>query len=160
MTTTNLSHLLSPLQLEKLSFKNRVAMEPMTRGRADDNRVPNALMAKYYAQRANAGLIISEGTAPSKQGNGWVNAPGIYSEAQIEGWKPVVDAVHEQNCTFFLQLWHTGRASHSSFHEGGALPVAPSGIKIEAITCFSDGLSIGLRLSRSNHPFLDNQTIK
>lgn len=106
-------------------------MAPLTRGRADDERVPNALMAKYYGQRANAGLIISEGTAPSKQGNGWLNAPGIYSDEQVEGWKPVVEAVHKQDCIFFLQMWHTGRASHSDFQVGGQRPVAPSAIGIE-----------------------------
>ncbi len=133
--SNNLSHLLSPLQLKSLKLKNRVAMAPLTRGRAEpDSRVPNALMQEYYAQRAGAGLIITEGTAPSKQGNGWVQAPGIYSEAQVEGWKPVVDAVHEQNCVFFMQLWHTGRASHSDLQENGQLPVAPSAIAIQGET--------------------------
>ncbi|MGC1307232.1 MAG: alkene reductase [Phormidesmis sp.] len=139
-SSTNLSHLLSPLELEDLSLKNRVAMSPLTRGRAEPgSRVPNALMKAYYAQRAGAGLIITEGTAPSKQGNGWVQAPGIYSDAQIEGWKPVVEAVHEKNCAFFLQMWHTGRASHSSFQENQQLPVAPSAIKIEGEAHTADG---------------------
>ncbi len=141
MASSNaLSHLLSPLELKSLKLKNRVAMAPLTRGRAEPgSRVPNALMKEYYAQRAGAGLIITEGTAPSKQGNGWVQAPGIYSEAQVEGWKPVVDAVHEQNCAFFLQMWHTGRASHSDFQENGQLPVAPSAIAIEGETHTSEG---------------------
>lgn len=139
-SSTNLSHLLSPLELKGLSLKNRVAMAPLTRGRAEPgSRVPNTLMKDYYAQRAGAGLIITEGTAPSKQGNGWVQAPGIYSEAQVEGWKPVVNAVHEQNCAFFLQMWHTGRASHSSFQENGQLPVAPSAVKIKGETHTPDG---------------------
>lgn len=103
----------------------------MTRGRAGEDRIPNALMAQYYAQRANAGLIISEGTAPSKQGNGWQHAPGIYNEAQTEAWKQVTEAVHNQGSSIFVQLWHTGRASHSDFQENGQLPVAPSAIRIE-----------------------------
>ena len=127
----NVPHLLKTYQLGDLSLKNRVVMPPMTRGRAGEDRIPNALMAEYYSQRANAGLIISEGTAPSKQGNGWVHAPGIYSQAQSDGWKQVVDAVHEKGSAFFLQLWHTGRASHSDFQENGQLPVAPSAVKIE-----------------------------
>ncbi len=127
----NVPHLLSPYKMGDLSLKNRVVVPPMTRGRAGEERIPNALMAEYYAQRANAGLIISEGTAPSKQGNGWVHAPGIYSDAQTEGWKQVTSAVHAKGSVFFLQLWHTGRASHSSFQENNQLPVAPSAIKIE-----------------------------
>lgn len=123
--------LLSSYQMGDLSLKNRVVMPPMTRGRAGEERIPNALMAKYYSQRSNAGLIISEGTAPSKQGNGWFHAPGIYNDAQIEGWKQVTAAVRAKGTPFFLQLWHTGRASHSSFQENNQLPVAPSAIKIE-----------------------------
>ncbi len=129
--STNVSHLLEPYTMGDLPLSNRVALPPMTRGRAGEERIPNALMAKYYAQRANAGLIIAEGTAPSKQGNGWYQAPGIYSEAQTEGWKQVTKAVHERGSSIFVQLWHTGRASHSSFQENGQLPVAPSAIKIE-----------------------------
>lgn len=130
-TSTNVPHLLDPYKMGDLSLKNRIAIPPMTRGRAGEDRIPNALMAEYYSQRANAGLIIAEGTAPSKQGNGWQHAPGIYNDAQTEAWKQVTSAVHEQGTVFFLQLWHTGRASHSSFQENGQLPVAPSAIKIE-----------------------------
>ena len=93
-------------------------------------RLPNALMAEYYAQRASAGLIITEATVVSKQGIGWLNSPGIYTDEQAEAWKQVVDAVHAQGTPIFLQLWHCGRASHSSFHDGRKLPVAPSAIKI------------------------------
>lgn len=105
-------------------------MAPMTRARAGEERLPHSLMAEYYAQRASAGLIITEATVISKQGIGWLNTPGIYSEAQTEAWKKVVDAVHAKGTSIFLQLWHCGRASHSSFHENQALPVAPSAIKI------------------------------
>jgi N-ethylmaleimide reductase len=102
----------------------------MTRSRAGKERLPNPLMAEYYAQRASAGLIITEGTAISKQAIGWQNIPGIYSDEQTEAWKETVDAVHARGSTIFLQLWHTGRASHSSFHAEEGLPVAPSAIVI------------------------------
>ncbi|WP_038016506.1 alkene reductase [Synechococcus sp. PCC 7335] len=130
-SSTNSPNLLSSYQMGDLSLKNRVVMPPMTRGRAGEERIPNALMAEYYSQRSNAGLIISEGTAPSKQGNGWVHAPGIYNEAQVEGWQQVTEAVRAKGTPFFLQLWHTGRASHSSFQENNQLPVAPSALRIE-----------------------------
>ncbi len=130
-TITDVPHLLSPFYLKGLSLKNRVVMAPMTRGRAGEERTANALMAKYYAQRAGAGLIISEGTAISKQGYGWTHSPGIYTSEQTKAWQQVVDAVHEKGGKIFLQLWHTGRASHSSFQPNHQLPVAPSAIKIE-----------------------------
>jgi N-ethylmaleimide reductase len=124
------SVLLTPFDVRGLPLKNRVAMAPLTRSRAGEERMPNALMAEYYAQRASAGLIITEATVISKQGIGWLNSPGIYSDEQAEAWKMVVDAVHAQGAPIFLQLWHCGRASHSSFHENGELPVAPSAIKL------------------------------
>ena len=122
--------LLSPYKLGNLSLKNRVVLAPMTRARAGEERMPNSLMAEYYAQRAGAGLILTEATVISQQANGWQNTPGIYSDAQMEAWKQVVDAVHAKGTPIFLQLWHCGRASHSSFQENGQLPVAPSAIKI------------------------------
>jgi N-ethylmaleimide reductase len=131
MTIANTPNLLSSFQLKDLSLKNRMVMAPMTRGRAGEERTANALMAKYYAQRAGAGLIISEGTAISQTGYGWTNSPGIYTPEQTTAWKQVVDAVHEQGSKIFLQLWHTGRASHSSFQLNNQLPIAPSAIKIE-----------------------------
>ena len=106
-------------------------MAPMTRGRAGSERTANALMAEYYAQRGGAGLIISEGTAISEQGYGWTHSPGIYTPEQTEAWKQVVGAVHAKEAPIFLQLWHTGRASHSSFQPANQLPIAPSAIKIE-----------------------------
>lgn len=129
--STNASHLLSPFTDQGLSLKNRVVMAPMTRARAGTERLPNELMAQYYAQRAGAGLIVTEGVTISKQANGWQQTPGIYTAAQTEAWKPVVDAVHAQGTPIFLQLWHTGRASHSSFQADNRLPVAPSAVKIE-----------------------------
>jgi len=92
--------------------------------------MPNALMAKYYTQRASAGLIITEATVVSTQANGWLNTPGIYSDEQGEAWKQIVTAVHAHQTPIFMQLWHTGRASHSSFHQNNQLPVAASAIKI------------------------------
>lgn len=122
--------LLSPYVLGDLTLRNRVVMAPMTRARAGSERVPNALMATYYRQRAGAGLIITEATTISPQANGWVDSPGIYTDAQQAGWVQVVEALHAEGCPVFLQLWHMGRASHSSFHDG-ALPVAPSAIQLQ-----------------------------
>lgn len=128
---TNKGVLLSPFDLRGLLLKNRVVMAPLTRSRASEMRLPNALMAEYYAQRAAAGLIITEATVVSKQGIGWLNSPGIYTDEQAEAWKKLVDVVHARGTPIFLQLWHCGRASHSSFHDRRELPVAPSAIKIE-----------------------------
>ena len=130
MTQTNVPHLLSPLT-KGLSLKNRVVMAPLTRGRAGSERMANELMAEYYTQRAGAGLIISEATAISQQGYGWTHTPGIYTPEQSKAWKQVVDALHQQGTPIYLQLWHTGRASHSSFQQNNQLPIAPSAIKIE-----------------------------
>ena len=101
----------------------------MTRGRAGAARLPNRLMAEYYAQRSSAGLLITEATTISEEANGWNESPGIYTDEMTEGWKHTTNAVHEKGGVIFLQLWHTGRASHSSFH-GGKPAVAPSAIKI------------------------------
>jgi len=124
------SSLLSPFDLRGLSLSNRIVMAPMTRARSGVSRVPNPLMGEYYAQRASAGLIVSEGVALSEEAIGWEQSPGIYTDAMTAAWKPVVDAVHAQGGKFFLQLWHCGRASHSSFRADGSLPVAPSAIKL------------------------------
>ena len=119
--------LLSPFDLKGLPLRNRVVMAPLTRARAGADRMPNALMAQYYVQRATAGLIIAEATVVSEQGNGWVDTPGIYNDAQTQAWKQVVAAVHAQGAPMFLQFWHCGRASHSSYH-GGKPAVAASAI--------------------------------
>ena len=124
--------LLSPFNLRDLTLKNRVVMAPLTRSRAGKERMPNALMAEYYAQRATVGLMIAEATVISKQANGWLNSPGIYSDEQAQAWKQVVNAVHAKGTPFFLQLWHMGRASHSSFQENGQLPVSASAFKLNA----------------------------
>lgn len=128
MTATK-SKLLSSYQMNDLELRNRIALAPMTRGRSGKSRIPNALMAEYYRQRAAAGLLITEATTISAQGNGWQETPGIYTDEMRDGWIQVTEAVHEKGSKIFLQLWHTGRASHSDFH-GGDLPVAPSAIAI------------------------------
>ncbi len=123
--------LLSPLTAaDGLVFANRVVMAPMTRARAGASRMPNQAMATYYEQRAAAGLIITEAAVVSEQGIGWVSSPGIYSDAQAEGWRRVVEAVHARGSKIFLQLWHCGRASHRYFFDDERLPVAPSAIGI------------------------------
>lgn len=124
------SILFQPFQLHDLTLRNRIVLAPMTRGRAGTARVPNRLMAEYYAQRSSAGLLVTEATTISEEANGWNESPGIYNHKMIEGWKHTTDAVHKKGGVIFLQLWHTGRASHSSFH-GGKLAVAASAIKIK-----------------------------
>jgi N-ethylmaleimide reductase len=120
-------HLLSPYRLGSFTLKNRLVMSPMTRGRAVGGNVPNPLAATYYAQRAAAGLIVTEATQVSPQGVGYIRTPGIHSPEQVAGWRQVTDAVHRAGGKIFAQLWHVGRISHPDFHDG-ALPVAPSAI--------------------------------
>ncbi len=131
MTTNDL---FTPIEIGPYTFSNRIFMAPMTRCRAPEN-IPTSLMATYYEQRGTAGLIITEGSQVSPQGVGYPATPGIHSEAQVEGWKVVTNAVHEKGGHIFLQLWHTGRVSHPD-HHGGEPPVAPSAIapKGEAAT--------------------------
>ncbi|MEM6794915.1 MAG: alkene reductase, partial [Acidobacteriota bacterium] len=129
-TQTSEKKLLQPLNMRGLALANRVVMAPLTRSRSGAERVPNALMAEHYAQRASAGLILTEATAISPQANGWVQSPGIYTDAMVEGWKEVTEAIHRRGGRVFLQLWHTGRASHSDFHNG-ELPVAPSALALQ-----------------------------
>jgi N-ethylmaleimide reductase len=120
--------LLEPYQLGPITLKNRLVMAPMTRSRADNpEHAAGELQVQYYTQRASAGLIISEGTQVSKQAVGYINTPGIYSDAQVAGWKKVTAAVHAKGGRMFAQLWHVGRMSHPDFHNG-ALPVGPSAI--------------------------------
>jgi N-ethylmaleimide reductase len=126
------NELFQPLRLGALELPNRIVMAPMTRSRSSQpGDVPNALMAQYYAQRASAGLIISEATQISRQGQGYSFTPGIYSDEQVAGWRQVTDAVRAAGGRMFLQLWHVGRMSHPLFHDGG-LPVAPSALAPDA----------------------------
>jgi N-ethylmaleimide reductase len=122
-------HLLSPFDLHGLALSNRVIMAPLTRGRAGNLRLPNELMVEYYKQRASAGMIIAEATTISTQGIGWIDSPGIYNDAQEAGWRRIVDTLHTAGTPIILQLWHCGRASHSSFHNGQP-PVSASAVKL------------------------------
>jgi N-ethylmaleimide reductase len=123
-------NLFDPLTIGDLTLKNRVIMAPLTRMRSrQPGNIPQPLNATYYRQRASAGLIISEATQVSQQGQGYPATPGIHSDDQVAGWRLVTDAVHEAGGKIFLQLWHVGRISHSSHQPNGAAPVAPSAIK-------------------------------
>jgi N-ethylmaleimide reductase len=122
--------LFSNTRIGRYTLRNRFVMAPMTRSRADDTTgVPSLLAVDYYGQRAGAGLIITEGTFPEPMGKGYVRTPGIHSEAQINAWKLVTEAVHAKGGLIFLQLMHTGRISHPSLLPNGATPVAPSAIR-------------------------------
>jgi N-ethylmaleimide reductase len=124
-------HLFVPVRIGAVELKNRVVMAPMTRNRAGEGLVPTELNATYYAQRASAGLIVTEATQVSPRGIGYPSTPGIYTDEQVAGWRRVVDAVHEHGGKIFLQLWHVGRISHPSLQPDGYLPVAPSAIAPE-----------------------------
>ncbi|MGJ8640688.1 MAG: alkene reductase [Opitutaceae bacterium] len=129
-TTVSKSPLLAPLKVGAWDLPNRIIMAPLTRCRSSPGRVPNSMMANYYAQRASAGLIVSEATSVDPMGVGYPDTPGIWSAEQIEGWKLVTDAVHAKGGRIVLQLWHVGRISDPLYLDG-ALPVAPSAIAAE-----------------------------
>jgi N-ethylmaleimide reductase len=131
--------LLSRFELGPLSLPNRMVMAPMTRSRAGTERVPTVLTAAYYAQRASAGLIVTEATQVSPQGIGYLGTPGIHTQAQEHAWRGVTDAVHAAGGRIALQLWHVGRISHPSFQPGGALPVAPSAVRPEGKVTTPEG---------------------
>lgn len=118
----------TPIQFGELKLKNRVVMAPLTRSRATPDRVPTAMMAEYYAQRASAGLIISEATVISEAANGYENTPGLFTDAQVEGWKLVTEAVHAKQSLIVAQLWHVGRVSHPDLL-GGETPVSASNVQ-------------------------------
>lgn len=123
--------LFSPIQLGNIELANRIVMAPLTRNRAGEGNVPRDLNVSYYRQRATAGLIITEASQVSAQGVGYPGTPGIHSEAQIDGWRKVTEAVHNEGGHIFIQLWHVGRISHPSLQPNSNLPVAPSAIKPE-----------------------------
>ncbi len=131
--------LFSPITIGKYTLKNRIFMAPLTRCRSVNHNIPNDLMATYYGQRASAGLIISEATQISPMGIGYPCTPGIYTAEQVEGWKKVTKSVHEKGGKIFLQLWHVGRISHSSFL-GGKLPVSASALKPDGQVYTFDGM--------------------
>ena len=118
----------TPIQFGELKLKNRVVMAPLTRSRATADRVPTPMMAEYYAQRASAGLIISEATVISEEANGYEKTPGLFTDAQVEGWKLVTDAVHNKDGLIVAQLWHVGRVSHPDLLNGET-PVSASDVK-------------------------------
>lgn len=120
--------LFDPIQIGDLQLPNRIIMAPLTRCRADEGRIPNALMAEYYVQRASAGLILSDATSVTPMGVGYPDTPGIWSEDQVRGWLNVTRAIHANGGRIFLQLWHVGRIS-DPLYLNGELPVAPSAIK-------------------------------
>ncbi len=136
---TQSSPLFQPFMLGELSLPNRIVMAPLTRSRSSDAGVPPDYAADYYAQRASAGLIVSEATNISAQARGYALTPGIWTAGQVQAWQRVTRAVHRQGGRMVLQLWHTGRISHPSLH-GGALPVAPSAIKPDGQAFTNDGM--------------------
>ncbi len=138
MTVLNANEqLFQPMTLGAYKLKNRIILPPLTRSRSSQpGNIPNALMAEYYAQRASAGLLITEGAQIEPRGQGYAWTPGIYSDEQIAGWKLVTDAVHEQGGLIFAQLWHVGRVSHTSLQPNEEAPIAPSAVRADAVKVF------------------------
>src|ERR1700759_5231518 len=128
------SKLLEPFKLGPITLPNRFAMAPLTRNRAVAGLVPSPLAVEYYGQRASAGLLISEATQVSQQGQGYQDTPGIYSKEQVAGWKKVTDRVHERGGRIFIQIWHVGRISHVALQVNGGAPGAPSAIRAKGKT--------------------------
>ena len=128
-----MKNLFEPVQVGHLHLPNRIVMAPLTRNRAP-NAIPTPLMAEYYAQRASAGLIISEGTAITHQGQGYADVPGLYGTEQLDGWRQVTKAVHARGGRIYCQLWHVGRVSHVELQPGHQKPVAPSAIPAKTKT--------------------------
>jgi N-ethylmaleimide reductase len=126
---STIADLFEPFQAGPLTLPNRIVMAPLTRSRAAAGNVPTQLHALYYAQRASAGLIISEATQVAPEGQGYISTPGIHSKEQVENWRCVTKAVHIAGGRIVLQLWHVGRISHRSFQPGGGAPIAPSAVK-------------------------------
>jgi hypothetical protein len=133
-TKMTASKLFEPYQLGPITLSNRAVMAPLTRNRAIAGFVPNPLAIEYYAQRASAGLLITEASQISQQGQGYQDTPGIYTAEQVAGWKKVTDAVHAKGGKIFIQLWHVGRISHTSLQPNGGKPVAPSAIAAKGKT--------------------------
>jgi N-ethylmaleimide reductase len=140
MPSYDASPLLSPLSLGPLTLHNRVVMAPLTRSRSSRDGVPPPFAADYYAQRASAGLIVSEATNISAQARGYEYTPGIWTDMQVAAWRNVTDAVHRAGGVMVLQLWHTGRLSHPDVQPGGALPASASAIKPDGQAFTADGM--------------------
>ena len=129
------SKLFEPFKLGPITLPNRVVMAPLTRNRAvPPGMVPSPLAVEYYGQRASAGLLITEASQVSQQGQGYQDTPGIYSGEQVAGWRKITDRVHERGGRIFIQLWHVGRISHDSLQPNGGKPVAPSAIRAKGKT--------------------------
>jgi len=147
---TFMTTIFDSLKIGDLTLKNRFVMAPLTRMRSQQpGNIPHELNAKYYAQRATAGLIISEATQVSQTGQGYPATPGIYSADQVNGWKLVTDAVHEKEGKIFLQLWHVGRISHKSHQPNNELPIAPSAIKPSGGTYSKDWKQVAFETPRA-----------
>src|SRR6201992_3317550 len=128
------SQLLEPYKLGPITLPNRFVMAPLTRNRAVAALVPTPLAIEYYGQRASAGLLITEASQVSQQGQGYQDTPGIYSQAQVEGWRKGTERVHANSGRIFTQIWHVGRVSHTALQVGGGKPVAPSAIRAKGKT--------------------------
>jgi N-ethylmaleimide reductase len=140
--TEDATPLFTPVTVGDLTLPNRIAMAPLTRNRAiDPNTVPSPLAPLYYRQRASAGLLITEASQISQQGQGYIWTPGCFSDAQTAAWRRVTDAVHEENGHVFLQMWHVGRISHTSLQPNGGQPVAPSAIPAKTKTFIASGFA-------------------
>lgn len=133
--------LFEPVQLGPLNLANRIFMAPLTRNRANPDGVPGELAATYYAQRASAGLIVTEATQISPMGKGYLNTPGIHSLEQVRAWRRIVEGVHASGGHIFLQLWHVGRISHSSLLPSQSQPLAPSAIRAQSRTLIATGMA-------------------
>ena len=133
--------LFDTFRLGDLTLPNRIVMAPLTRNRAAAGFVPSELAPQYYSMRADAGLLITEASQISQQGQGYQDTPGIYTDAQIEGWKKVTDAVHAKGGRIFIQLWHVGRVSHTSLQPNGGAPVAPSALTAATKTFVNNGFA-------------------
>jgi N-ethylmaleimide reductase len=137
--TRSADALFEPARAGALQLANRIVMAPLTRNRAGAGLVPGPFALEYYAQRASAGLIIAEATQVSAQAQGYADTPGCYTDEQVSGWKKITDAVHARGGTMVVQLWHTGRVSHTSFQQDGKAPVGPSAIRAKTKTFVSGG---------------------
>ncbi|EOV9671683.1 alkene reductase [Cronobacter turicensis] len=152
--------LFTPLKVGAITAPNRVFMAPLTRLRSiEPGDIPTAMMAEYYRQRASAGLIISEATQISAQAKGYAGAPGLHSDEQIAAWKKITAAVHEANGRIAVQLWHTGRISHSSIQPGGEAPVAPSAINAGTRTSLRDENGKAIRVDTTTPRALETHEI-
>jgi len=131
---SNTTKLFEPFKLGPITLPNRLVMAPLTRNRAVAGMVPNPLAVEYYGQRASAGLLITEASQVSQQGQGYQDTPGIYSKEQVAGWRKVTDRVHARDGRIFIQLWHVGRISHVDLQENNQAPVAPSALRAKGKT--------------------------